>query len=56
MKESGRFYTPAALITGKSPQLTHGTERRKGRSVALEVWTKEKAVVLIESNRDGSNF
>jgi len=37
MKESDHFYTSAALITGKSPQLTHGTERRKGPSVALDV-------------------
>jgi hypothetical protein len=56
MKDSGHFYTPAALITGKSPQLTHGTERRKSRSIALDVWTKEKSVVRIESNKDGSNF
>ena len=56
MKEIGHFYTSAALITGKSPQLAHGTERRKGRNVALDVWTKEKSVVHTESNRDESNF
>jgi hypothetical protein len=37
MKESGYFNTPAALITGKKPQLTHGTEIWKGHSVTLDV-------------------